>query len=358
MIYNNKRDNHLVTYKEKNLLYARKRLTHSLTVKPHTSYDNALTSKFKALKENKGKAGVYMWINLINNKSYIGSSVFLSRRLNVYYSFSSLKYRLNMGSSRIYSALLKYGYSEFRLDILEYCEPNVLLKREQYYIDLVEPEYNICKKAGSTLGFKHTEVTKEKLRKDKVGVKHGISFSENLSKAKRGKKHNKYEKINTNAVPRVFSAETRLKLSERSVGVSVQVFDKFNNIINNFPSMKSAAKHLGVDKSTISRIYKTGLSYDNYIYKFKVKDTRVWTYDSNYKLIKVFKTFKAACIWYNIPSTTMYRYIKSGKLYNKIYLFVQANKKEKLPLVGLGICSILCVSTWKFDSSLLRLYAL
>jgi len=34
---------------------------------------------------------------------------------------------------------LKYGYLSFSLDILEYCEPNLLINRKQYYIDLMEP---------------------------------------------------------------------------------------------------------------------------------------------------------------------------------------------------------------------------
>jgi hypothetical protein len=39
--------------------------------------------------------------------------------------------------------------------------------------------------------------------------------------------------------------------------------------------MTSAAKFIGVDRKTISRIFETGISYDNYVYKFEVKDTRV-----------------------------------------------------------------------------------
>jgi len=33
-----------------------------------------------------------------------------------------------------------------------------LIEREQYYIDLLNPEYNILKIAGSRLGVKHTLV--------------------------------------------------------------------------------------------------------------------------------------------------------------------------------------------------------
>jgi group I intron endonuclease len=43
--------------------------------------------------------------------------------------------------------LLKYGYSNFSIDILEYCELNVLIEREQYYINHLKPEYNIYKRA-------------------------------------------------------------------------------------------------------------------------------------------------------------------------------------------------------------------
>jgi AraC-like DNA-binding protein len=64
-------------------------------------------------------------------------------------------------------------------------------------------------------------------------------------------------------------------MSERARGVSVKVFDQRNNLINQFPNMKSAAKHFGVDRSTISRIFRTGISYDDYIYKFEAKDIRI-----------------------------------------------------------------------------------
>jgi group I intron endonuclease len=52
----------------------------------------------------------------------------------------------------IYRALLKYGYSNFKFEILEYCTPEDTIKREQYYLNLLEPEYNILKVAGSLMG--------------------------------------------------------------------------------------------------------------------------------------------------------------------------------------------------------------
>lgn len=59
-------------------------------------------------------------------------------------------------------ALLKYGYANFSLEILEYCEPSKCTEREQYYLDLLKPEYNVLPIAGSCLGYKHSEESKKK----------------------------------------------------------------------------------------------------------------------------------------------------------------------------------------------------
>jgi group I intron endonuclease len=59
--------------------------------------------------------------------------------------------------------LLKYGYSKFKLEILKYCSPAACLKWEQLYIDLLKPEYNILKTAGSLLGYKHSEQSLAKM---------------------------------------------------------------------------------------------------------------------------------------------------------------------------------------------------
>jgi hypothetical protein len=69
----------------------------------------------------------------------------------------------------IYRALLKYGYSNFKLDILEICDSTNLIEREQYYLDLLKPEYNILKTAGSLKGFIHNEATIELMRAAKLG---------------------------------------------------------------------------------------------------------------------------------------------------------------------------------------------
>ena len=59
---------------------------------------------------------------------------------------------LNRSNSHIYRALLKNGYSNFSLTILEYCDKEKCIQREDLYLSSEKPEYNILQKAGSVLG--------------------------------------------------------------------------------------------------------------------------------------------------------------------------------------------------------------
>jgi group I intron endonuclease len=56
-------------------------------------------------------------------------------------------------------------------EILEYCESGKCLEREQYYIDLLNPKYNLLKIAGSRLGSIHTKETKAKMSSSQKGKK-------------------------------------------------------------------------------------------------------------------------------------------------------------------------------------------
>ena len=129
------------------------------------------------------KAGIYRWINNISKNTYIGSLINLSVRFYTYYSLRSLA----KSNRPIERALLKHGFSNFSLEILEYCDVKVLLEREQYYLDELKPVYNIVKKAGSTLGYKHTEETLQKMRdfilSDEVLAKKRL-FTKNATAAK------------------------------------------------------------------------------------------------------------------------------------------------------------------------------
>jgi len=106
------------------------------------------------------KSGIYKILNKQNNKFYIGSAVDLkSRKREHYYELKNNKHH----SKYLQRSYNKYGDSSFSFEIIENCNIDCLLSKEQYYLDLLNPEYNSCKKAGSMLGFKFTEESKKKM---------------------------------------------------------------------------------------------------------------------------------------------------------------------------------------------------
>jgi len=293
---------------------------------PVVTYSNAYLDKSNILKENKRKSCIYRWINLITGKSYIGSAKCLSVRLNTYYSTSKLKKSLERGSSAIHSALLKYGYGKFKLEILEYCEVDVLISREQYYLDILKPEYNICKIAGSTSGKVHSKSTKEKIGKSIKGKNHPWFGKHHTFETR--------EKIKTKHLNRIhimpkMQLETKLKLSLISIGLNIKVYDTFKSFLMEFSTINSTAKHFGVSSSRIKRVLKNGMPYKNFFFKSEIIDNRILVYDYSHKLIKVLYNRSYTSRLFNIPTTTLTRYIQSGKLWKEKYYFYANRIKKK-----------------------------
>lgn len=175
--------------------------SNSIVTNTCVSYANADTQKESILNDNKSKAGVYCWTHLESGKKYVGSSIDLYRRFMQYYN---IKYITRAAkSSLICRALLKYGYSSFRLEILEYCDPSSIIEREQYYIDLLKPEYNILQVAGSLFGYKHTSESLEKMRE--IALNRSDETKSKLREAALGKTYNHTE-------------ETKIKLRDAILG--------------------------------------------------------------------------------------------------------------------------------------------
>lgn len=128
-------------------------LNNNKLLKPIKIYKNAELQKKQILKENKNKSGIYLWTNLLSYKKYVGSSKNLRTRLYNYYNnkFLLKKITINKSNSKIYKALLEDGHKNFSLEILEYCDPSIKFIREQYYIDLLNPEYNMRRSSKNQL---------------------------------------------------------------------------------------------------------------------------------------------------------------------------------------------------------------
>jgi len=190
-------------------------------------YPNSDICKAQILSENKNKSGVYMWTNFINGKKYIGSAINLSNRLSFYYSVSALENTLKNNQSYIYNALLKYDHSNFSLTILEYCDKEKCIEREDFYLFSEKPEYNILQKAGSSLGRKYSDKTKQI-----------------MSEKKKGKNNPMYNK------PKPVGAGIG-KLSQQ-----IEVVDKNTNEIIVYNSISEAARALNISHTIIVIYFK------------------------------------------------------------------------------------------------------
>lgn len=270
-------------------------------VKVAVHYDNVELVKSEIISENKGKAGVYCFTNKINGKFYVGSSVNLSIRFKNYMRPSYLNRHSSMA---IYRALLKYGYSNFQLDILEFTSREKALEREQHYLDILNelgsPCYNLLKIAGSLLGYKVKEETKARLRVANLGAKnpnfgksHSQEILKKISESTSGENHYTASKGlpgNSAFKGKTHSGDTKYKMSIAKLGANnpnfgktmteeaklnlsyirgsaVEVCDMETGEKSYYPSINKAASALSCGKSTI---YKYLDSKELYKGKYKV----------------------------------------------------------------------------------------
>jgi len=165
----------------------------------------------------------------------------------------------------IYKALLNYGYSSFKLEILEFCNKDETLAREQYYLDLLLPEYNLLKQAANRLGSKHSEKTKEKISlslKTKLkllGKAHhrlGSSHSEESRAKMREVARNRLAILKEAGLSITHSEERKAKMRMSAIKHPVEVTNVLTNETIIYPSMKQAASIIGVNESTVRRALK------------------------------------------------------------------------------------------------------
>lgn len=136
--------------------------------------------------------------------------------------------------------MIKNGYSKFNLEILEYCDQD-LIGREQYYIDTLNPKYNICKNAGSSLGRAHSEETKAKIAAKGLGRKHT-------------------DQARAKMKGRVASDETLAKM--RSIIIYVYSSDSFT-LVYTFASARKAAKMFDSHHNKITNHAQSGKLFKN-----------------------------------------------------------------------------------------------
>jgi group I intron endonuclease len=168
-------------------------------------------------------SGIYKIINNLNNKIYIGSAINFTARKN--HHLSCLK-RNKHGNKYLQKSFNKYGEQNFIFELIEECNKEDLLIREQYYLDTFKPQYNMCKIAGSNFGIKRSKETCEKLKISNTGKKQSIDT-------------------------RIKQSKIRLNKNNKN-SMIIKQYDIHNNLITTHYTSTLASEKSGVKRSNIA----------------------------------------------------------------------------------------------------------
>lgn len=212
--------------------------------------------KKRVKEETFNLSGVYLILNKITLDFYIGSAA-----TNKFYArFSNHLFNFN-GSKIVKLAVKKYSISEFAFIVLEIFPEVVtkennkkLLDLEDYYLKSLLPNYNILTEAGSSFGYKHTELTRIKMRNNYSEARRLQIGSLNKGKIL---SRETIEKIRSalNRGNIYISPEARENMKKSSKKLRVYNLDR--TVYGEFPSIVETAKSLSCSEKTIRRTLKT-----------------------------------------------------------------------------------------------------
>lgn len=168
----------------------------------------------------------------------------------------------------IYQSILKHGHANFSLIILEVCSDNsdyepsksYILGREAYYLDWSLKTYgigtyNVLNQPGSSLGFKHSPGTIEKLSIIRRGAFNPMynkpksaEFIERMTIGARGKDNPMYGK-----------------------GKSVYVYSENLELLDSYISVKAAVVGLKSHNYTLNANLDTGKLFRKQYYLYSKK---------------------------------------------------------------------------------------
>jgi len=218
----------------------------------------------------KNQAAIYIYMKIPSFKSkacyYVGSTIKLTIRTSLHKHDSAkwLSTRKGRGCPKFYNHVAKYGWNNFKFGVLEYIDlsedlssekiKSVILSREQYYLDNINPSLNINKIANSRLGSKHSAETLLKFKDRKLSAEALI----NLKKSKAG-------------VTPVYTPLRKIN-HLLATGHITTIVNKENNSVKLYDSIRAAARDLGTSHNSLLNYINTNKLYNGiYIITRKTK---------------------------------------------------------------------------------------
>lgn len=232
---------------------------------------------------------IYKYENLVNHKVYIGQTTDLVNRQSSHRSKSTTV------KNKFYNAVRKYGWNNFSFCILATIEAdsdkitNLLDTLEIEYISQYNSYYkgyNSTFGGHSNRGALRSEEYKEYCRNRQYSLITRKKMSES-AKNKKVSDETK-QKCRENALKRNFSKYREITTEKRNLGIrkalakAVCQYDKFNNLIQEFETVKDATLYVlqflasdktysGIEKGIIRHCKNTKINklYYGFVWKYK-----------------------------------------------------------------------------------------
>jgi hypothetical protein len=220
------------------------------------------------------KSGIYMWLNVNNNKCYVGSSKNMIRRKSDH--LKSLKNN-NHHNGHLQKSFNKYGESSFTFIILELCNEEDLLTRELKWIELKKSTdrnfgYNMSLPKPSDV-VKMSDALLEKKRRNTY-KQHNIQIP--------------YEEWKTANIEEAVRKKEKPKKKKRPI---IQIDVKTGEFVEEYKTIVDCAKTLNYSENQLKRLgyllrgagrFKDRKSYLGYIFIYAEDYDKSFDY-RNYK---------------------------------------------------------------------------
>lgn len=229
---------------------------------------------------------IYKIESLIKKRMYIGSALDYHSRIRIH-KHQLLKNKHH--SLKLQRHVNKYGFEDLVFSILEgSISLENLIQKEQYYIDLFNPYFNICKIAGNSLGTKRSKEFCEKLSalhknnkywKDRKHTEESKLKMSEYQKKRTGDLSPNYgrvfsqetrQKMRINQLGKKLSEETKRKMSKPKKGKTVFQYSLNMCFIKEWDKLKTASENLKISSTAITNCLN-GLSKHSggFIWKYE-----------------------------------------------------------------------------------------
>lgn len=212
------------------------------------------------------KSGIYIIKNTLNNNIYVGSSQNIKKR---FYTHLNKLERNVHANKKLQNSFNKNGKNTFKFLVIENVSVDLLIEREQYYIDNLKPYYNIRKKANSNRGILASDATREKM-----SISHKRRYKNNPKLKSKVSEFHKDNKWNLGRIPwnknTTLTNQHKMNISQSKSTINILQLDLNGNLIKEWDNMCDIVNTTNFKNGGILRCCKNERkTYKGFIWKLK-----------------------------------------------------------------------------------------